>query len=367
MGDWFFEEEGTSNLPAQVAQAFFIIAAQAFFMGMFFLISAYFTADSYDRKGGRAFLIDRLKRLGIPLLLFFFIINPLTTYAAARGRGFYFAPGFRGRRRDRGIECRATLVRGGAAVLCAALCAVAAPARSGPGTHRRATPWQPSDRAIWARAGSGGVSAAAGNTGGLLRRAISLSGSALGAVHLYVVGVVAYQRNWPRLSDAQAAPWRWAALVLLLILPVFFLEGGAIENGVDPFMGGLHWQAFIYAVWEQLAGLAIIITLLTWFRRRLNQQSAPFKAASDATFATYVFHPVVLVLLALALAGIQLDLSLKFLPGSPVRAGAAFGVGWLCAGPPWHATCSRLYHVRRRRLRNWPGRVHTRAVEAEQQ
>ena len=86
MGDWFLEEEGTS--PAQVAQAFFIIAAQA---------SSSWACSSdlrllhhrlYDRKGGRAFMIDRLNGLGIPLLLFFFIINPLTTYAAARGRGF---------------------------------------------------------------------------------------------------------------------------------------------------------------------------------------------------------------------------------------------------------------------------------------
>ena len=41
----------------------------------------------------------------------------------------------------------------------------------------------------------------------------------------------------------------------------------------------------------------------------------------------------VLVLLALALAGIQLDLSLKFAPGSPVRAGV-LGVGWLVRPAP---------------------------------
>ena len=55
-------------------------------------------------------------------------------------------------------------------------------------------------------------------------------------VHLlYVVGVEwrPAQLAAGHSPNAQAAPWRWAALVLLLILRVFFLEGGATENGVD--------------------------------------------------------------------------------------------------------------------------------------
>jgi peptidoglycan/LPS O-acetylase OafA/YrhL len=55
---------------------------QAWFLGAFFLLSAYFTPGSFDRKGARQFLKDRLIRLGIPLLVFFFVINPLTIYLA---------------------------------------------------------------------------------------------------------------------------------------------------------------------------------------------------------------------------------------------------------------------------------------------
>ena len=39
-------------------------------MGFFFMISSYFSPGSVDRKGSRVFLIDRLKRLGIPLLFY---------------------------------------------------------------------------------------------------------------------------------------------------------------------------------------------------------------------------------------------------------------------------------------------------------
>ena len=44
-------------------------------MGLFFLISGYFVPRAYDRKGATAFLKDRFRRLGIPLLLFGLLVT----------------------------------------------------------------------------------------------------------------------------------------------------------------------------------------------------------------------------------------------------------------------------------------------------
>jgi glucans biosynthesis protein C len=52
----------------------------AFFMGFFFLLAGYFTGVSYDRKGAAAFARDRLIRLGIPLVVFTFVVFPVTIY-----------------------------------------------------------------------------------------------------------------------------------------------------------------------------------------------------------------------------------------------------------------------------------------------
>jgi fucose 4-O-acetylase-like acetyltransferase len=46
-------------------------------MGVLFLISGYVSPGSLDRKGPRRFVTDRLIRLGIPLLVFFFVLNPI--------------------------------------------------------------------------------------------------------------------------------------------------------------------------------------------------------------------------------------------------------------------------------------------------
>ena len=50
---------------------------QSFFMSLFFFISAYFVPRSYEKKGGRAFLMDKAKRLLLPLLFVTYIFSPL--------------------------------------------------------------------------------------------------------------------------------------------------------------------------------------------------------------------------------------------------------------------------------------------------
>lgn len=60
--------------------ATFLSFNQAYFMGFLFLIAGYFVPRAFDRKGFRRFVGDRAIRLGIPSLLFMFVIHPVTVY-----------------------------------------------------------------------------------------------------------------------------------------------------------------------------------------------------------------------------------------------------------------------------------------------
>jgi glucans biosynthesis protein C len=64
----------------------FQLLNQAYFMGFFFLISGYFTPGTFDRKGPAAFLKDRPICLGIPLLVFELVLNPIASI------GRYYMP-----------------------------------------------------------------------------------------------------------------------------------------------------------------------------------------------------------------------------------------------------------------------------------
>ena len=94
-------------------------------------------------------------------------------------------------------------------------------------------------------------------------------------------------------------------------------------------MGGIEWQSFTYSLWEQFMCVAMVVTLVVWFRKRFNNQNTLGRALSSGAYATYVLHIVVIVLLALALRGIQMDMALKFLWVAPIAVTISFLVGYL--------------------------------------
>jgi fucose 4-O-acetylase-like acetyltransferase len=82
---WYYLEPPTDSSATLLDVL--VLLNQAFFMGTFFLISALFVPGSYDRKGARRFLAERLLRLGVPLVLWLLVLGPLVTvsdYAEAR-------------------------------------------------------------------------------------------------------------------------------------------------------------------------------------------------------------------------------------------------------------------------------------------
>jgi len=60
----------------------FLSVNQSFFMCLFFFISGYFTPSSLARKGTRDFIQDKFMRLGLPLFVYFFILNGLIVWFA---------------------------------------------------------------------------------------------------------------------------------------------------------------------------------------------------------------------------------------------------------------------------------------------
>jgi peptidoglycan/LPS O-acetylase OafA/YrhL len=51
-----------------------------YFMSAFFLLAGYFTPRSFERKGSKQFLIDRLIRLGIPIVIYTTILVNINEY-----------------------------------------------------------------------------------------------------------------------------------------------------------------------------------------------------------------------------------------------------------------------------------------------
>lgn len=86
-GGFYYRELGPMSNISELLLTLMLAINQAFFMGFFFMISSYFSAGSVDRKGVRPYFIDRSKRLGIPLLLYILVIDPLLIFITQRTAG----------------------------------------------------------------------------------------------------------------------------------------------------------------------------------------------------------------------------------------------------------------------------------------
>jgi hypothetical protein len=335
-GDWAYQEEEELGIAAAVGMTLLVAVCQAFFMGLFFALSGYFTPGSYDRRGIGPYLVDRLKRLGIPLLFYQAVINPLLAYVLSRHAGYRgslwrFLASYLAELDSVGDGplwfVGALLVFSLLYALWRTL-AVRAPARA----------------QVDGRAPGNAAIALFALVLGLVTFVVRIwfpVGWNLEPVHwqlahfcqyvaLYVAGIVAYRRNWfAGLTGRQGRLWSWVALALVPLFPAIGVAGGALEGDLAPLVGGVHWQSLAYSIWEQFMCVAMVVSLLVWFRDKLNRQGRLARAMSAAAYAAYVLFAPVIVLLALALSGIRLNMVLKFVLVSPVAVGLCFLVGHL--------------------------------------
>lgn len=297
VGSWYYSEKGSIGMVPAILMTIFIAVCQAFIMGFFFLLASYFLPGSADRKGARACVAERLKRLGIPLVFYAIFVNPVLEYAKSVHEGFAgtyprYAPNHFQNMRTFGVGplwfVEALLLFS----LVYGLWRYLAGTR--PVISRRSR--VPSNRVILLAALALGTVAFAARiwapVGSVLQPFNFQLAHFPQYIALFVVGLVAYRRGWlAALEDAQARPWRWAMIPLALVFPVFLVAGGALDGNTDALSGGLHWQSLAYAVWEQLVCVAMVIGLLAWFRDHLNDQGRLLRAIGGDTYAVFVCTP----------------------------------------------------------------------------
>jgi hypothetical protein len=74
-------------------------------------------------------------------------------------------------------------------------------------------------------------------------------------ISMFIVGLIAYRRGWlTKIPDAVGKRWFWVALMDLLFFVLLFVLNAmaGLGGSTDNFMGGLHWQALVFAFWETI-------------------------------------------------------------------------------------------------------------------
>jgi glucans biosynthesis protein C len=317
LGSWYYKEPSALGAASMLVFSAYQSFAQAFFMGLLFLIGAYFIPRAYDRKGFGRFVRDRLFRLGVPTLVYMLVLNPLIALIMASFKGQALTAAAVGAQYARYVGSFQFLSGTGplwfafALLVFSILYAVVrliADAPQGPARVEARTVQRP---AVITHRKVIAVIFLIGVVAFLVRLVQPVGTSWLNMqfcfftqyVVLFLIGLWAERTDLLR-TLPEAFGTSWLRLAFAVGVPVWLLLGGlggALTGSMDAFGGGLHWQAAGYALWESFFCVAFSLGLITLFRERVNAPSAVAGFLSANAFGVYVFHAPILVAISMTL------------------------------------------------------------------
>jgi len=345
---FYYLEPPMNSLLAFLVPLAFVLMNQAWFMGAFFLLAGYFTPGSYDRKGSGFFLKDRLVRLGIPLIFFFFVLNPISSLglflmpASMTGIAEPLTlPGF--------LELYPSLIGLGPLWFVAMLLIFSLGYAAWRMLTKNRTSSSKGESSAPSYLGICAYVLALAVTSYLLRMVIPLGKSVRGFptlaylpqyLSLFVLGTIAFRRNWfRRLPDSMGVAGFVAAMLATLTLFALgflsFLK--AIENAspqIPPFGFGT-WQSGVYALWDAIFVVGICLAALTFFRRFFDKESKLGRFLSQQSYAVYIIHIPIVVFLAYAMRGIGLAPLLKLGVAAVIIVPTCFVVAYILRKIPF--------------------------------
>ncbi len=336
LGDWYYKEPLHPGMGSIVAFAIFQCFLQAFFMGALFMVAGYFAAGSLRSKGRPAFIKGRFIRLGLPVLFYMLVIQPLTVYflvaPAQLGDVSFWEYSSRYVATFRFLGGTGPMWFALALLIFCVIYALAARPTSG---KRECEPVTIRTAVLLALLAS--VSAF------LIRIVQPIGESVMNMqlcyfaqyVILFVFGIMARERGWFDSLDYRLSKRLIiVSFAILPLLPLLFVAGGALSGNKDAMFGGFHWQSLAYSTWESFTGVFMSIGLLGALKMKANGQNRLVATLSGASFATYMFHAPVLISISLLLRPVVLPAIPKFLLVVALAAPASFLVGLIVRRVP---------------------------------
>jgi peptidoglycan/LPS O-acetylase OafA/YrhL len=320
-GGWFWRQEPNASTLLLVL---FNAINQSYFMGLFFLLAGYYTPQSYDRKGPGKFLADRLVRLGIPLLAFFFILHPLTVAIARTDEGYPLMRGWWDQTMARDFAPGPLWFA--LALLIFTFCYVGWRL-----IHRRiggdsyALDALPAPSVVLATAITVGLVSFA------VRLVMPVDKGVLWLhlgyfpcyILLFAVGCASARSPFlEHVSLRDAAPWILVSALAIAILPIVVLT----RSGLGAFEGGWTLNALFYALWDPLVAFGVILGLFWISKRWRNRPSRWIERLGADAFGAFILHAPVLVALSVWTANWPAAPLIKF-----VVVGAAACLGSFAA------------------------------------
>lgn len=338
-GGWYYHEvQPNQDLGAHMLSLFAAVN-QSFFMGLFFLVAGYFTPGAAERNGAWAYGRERALRLGVPLLVYGFVIGPTTIALALTAQGRPFLATLPALWKRGTFEngplwfAQALLIFTFGYLAWRALAARLRPARVS------STPLAfPSNLAL------AGAALATGAAAFALRLVWPAGAQAFGlqlgyfASYILLFAAGCAGASLPALdaaSDKQRRLWRNVSWLALPVLPVAVTLAPHVPLLQGNPSGGWNIPAAVYALWEPLLAWGVILALLHAFERRFASLGPIGSKLARRAYAIYIIHPPVLVAVALCWRAVSAPDLVKFAITGAATCLACYGLAGLLLRAPW--------------------------------
>lgn len=310
----------------------FVLGNQAWFMGAFFLIAGYFTPRSFDRKGTSAFVRSRAVRLGIPLIFYCLVLNPLAM------TGWFHVS------EELGPISWETFeywdhVRMGPTWFLALLLSFnlvyagrrAVGIRRVPDSVGSKVPG-PALIALFA--------ASLAVVEYVLRMQVAVGESWGGFPSLaylvqyiafFFLGVVAARKDWVRtLPTSTGVGGIGAAIVATVVLFPLAFSGQwfslELSEAVSLAMGDGNWQSAVYAAWDATLAVGLTLGIIVSLRAMRSREHAFERLLTRSSYGTYIVHIPIVVYVAVLISDVGLSHTSRLILAAVVAVPASFAL-----------------------------------------
>jgi glucans biosynthesis protein C len=324
-GSWYYNEPSSLNTFSKLFFAVFQTHAQAFSMSLFFFIAAYFIPASLERKGTKKFITDRLYRLGIPVLVYIFLIHPLCV-KLVHPQLVLFDYITDGLRYFKFLGWTGPLWFALTLLIFSIIYALI-------------YKYLPKSDKIEIKTLTLVLLISFITLFAFGIRLIFPIGTAFmnlqfcffsAYIFMFSAGVITYRHSiLDKIDLRKGGKWLLIAFGIGLPLWVLAIITGKISEGKMLISGGMNIPSFIYALWESLFCVAFIIALFGIAKSVFNTQNRITKILSDNTFGIYVFHAPVLIGISILAKGIAISVVPKFFIIGSISIFGSLIVSWL--------------------------------------
>ena len=328
---WTYSEMRETTLHPVVEMLLLVVLSPFgfFLIALLFLVAGLLTPGSYDRKGSRRFVTDRLLRLGVPFAVYVFLVQPVLVYAVAHPFGDAsgtFWQEYLGAERQ--IDTGPLWFVG---VLLVYSLAYAAWRRLRAPDRRAPRP--PTLRTLVVSA------LVVAPTSFVVRLAYPYGGESgvtdlnlwewPACIAVFVLGLRAARSGWVRdVPAALVRPSRVLTAVAVVAMTALLYVVGA-RDSVEEMFGGWNWYAVAFACIEALLVVFGPVWLLDLSSRRLDRALPWGEQLGRSAYGAFMLQTLFLLGLAVAMRPVPFPAEAKAVLVAAGAVAMSFGASWL--------------------------------------